>query len=178
MDVTTDEQPFPSKEFALLYFIQNSPHPMASEYSIHLHNSYGLYYYLVHMQVHMQGGSNVKLMWHIMHQLKSDIPSISNIKKFTLPCFHSPEKVQLCIIIHHDSYSTLLLRNTKWVMRYSICLLANAWLNFAAPPPPIIKWNVPRLTVEAGLVVPGPTLSVGWRVCAFLSFIKAKVLQF
>ncbi len=34
MDVTTDYWPFPSKDFALLYFLQNNPNPTVSTLAI------------------------------------------------------------------------------------------------------------------------------------------------
>eukprot|EP00731_Ephydatia_muelleri_P028790 Em0020g434a len=67
---TSNYHPFPSKIFALLFFLVNSPHPM--------------------------GEKNLSFVWFILKQMGITVPSLATVKKFQLPDMKEPVRHVNC----------------------------------------------------------------------------------
>lgn len=78
--------PFPSKVFALLFFLVNSPYPMVS---ILTHIT------LTSCLIYLQGEKNLSLVWFVLKQLGIHTPSLTSVKNFKLPEMEAPLRVNI-----------------------------------------------------------------------------------
>ena len=149
VDTTSDDYwPFPSKEFTLLYFLLNSPRPLVYDYVF-------MRTYTFSSNVifsHLQGQSNLKFMWHVMKQLNSSIPSLSQVKNFLLPGLNLPQKVKFICSVVFQSYNILLFMSlflqfltSKGVPFYVNSLAMTLKKNLATPH---IATNLQRFPVH------------------------------
>ena len=90
--------PFPSKVFALLFFLVNSPHPMVSLLA-HITTASSLIY--------PQGEKNLSLVWFVLKQLGIHTPSLTSVKNFKLPAMEAPLRVTISTHCQLSRNSTL-----------------------------------------------------------------------
>ena len=100
-----DFYPFPNSGFALLYLLLHSPRPVVSYTEIILSLFCSTLNFII-----MKGEGNMKFVCQMLQKKDPYSPSLSQLRRFTLPDFKHPTKVyQTSGIISGGAFTSYLL---------------------------------------------------------------------